>query len=107
MEVIIRDYLENGVIDHIHLEMSGRPIIPVERDEGRWKYGKEDSIVVTSYPIHRTYRQEGWKGLTPPWMETYKEWNENQQALGNVQSEAPAVKQRSVLDIVNRLLIGR
>lgn len=74
MEIIVTDYLADGVIDHIHLEMSGRPIQPVEDDNGHWKLSKQENIVAMAYPIHRTYRGEGWKGLTPPWEKTYKKW---------------------------------
>lgn len=74
MSVTVRDYQEDGVIDHIYLEMSGRPIKAVEGENGRWQHNVEGSIAATSYPIHRTYRQEGWKGVTPPWTETYAEW---------------------------------
>lgn len=74
MEVIVTDYRADGIIDHIYLEMSGRPIVPVEGDDGRWKHGKADSLVAISYPAHRTYLLEGWHGLEPAWADTYKEW---------------------------------
>lgn len=105
--VTIRDYLEDGVLDHIPLEMSGRPIVPVDGDEGRWMFGDDAAVVVTSYPVHRTYRKEGWKGVTLPWEKIYKEWNESQQALGNRQPEISVTRRLSVLSVISRLLTGR
>lgn len=76
MEVIVTDDFAEGVVDHIYLEMSGRPIQPIEGDGGRWRFSGPPSMVATSYPIVRTYRHEGQEGLEPSWIPIYKEWEE-------------------------------
>lgn len=101
MEIIVVDYRSDGIIDHIYLEMSGRPIVPVEGDEGRWKHDKADSIVAISYPTHRTYRLEGWHGLEPAWAETYKEW---ELAHTNNDRDTEVVKESFVKRIARLLL---
>lgn len=102
MEVIVTDYRADGIIDHIHLEMSGRPIAPVEGDDGRWRHEKADSIVAISYPSHRTYRLEGWNGLESAWAETYKEW-ELAHAANNADAD---VAKESLMKRITRLLIN-
>lgn len=78
MEIIVSDAFAEGVVDHIYLEASGRPIEPIEGDKGHWKLGKAGSLAAISYPIIRTYRHEGQDGLEPSWIPVYKEWGEQQ-----------------------------
>jgi hypothetical protein len=79
MEIIVSDFLEDGIIDHIFLEMAGRILAPVDGEDGRWKFNDESGLTAIAYPIHRTYRSEGWKGLTPPWVKVYEKWHEKNQ----------------------------
>jgi hypothetical protein len=75
MEVIVTDSFAEGVIDHIYLEMSGRPLKPKEGDASHWRINDSESMVAISYPIVRIYRHEGQEGLQPSWADTYAEWS--------------------------------
>lgn len=75
MEVIVRDYIEDGVIDNLYLEMAGRPLKPVEGDAGRWVYNTEDEVASVSYPARRRYRLEAdFAPLKLPWEDSYSQW---------------------------------
>lgn len=76
MEVIVHDYFEEGIIDHIFLEMSGRPLVPIDGDSSHWKVPDKAEFVAVSYPIKRAHIREDNYKITPPWLETYKDWNE-------------------------------
>jgi hypothetical protein len=74
LTIAVFDSFEHGVIDHIFIEMAGRPLVPVPGALGQWKIleqSEEAELGITVYPIHRTYRAEGWTGVTPPWEEVY------------------------------------
>lgn len=76
MEVTVQDYFEQGVIDHIFLEMSGRPLVPVEDDAGHWHVPDKPEFAAVSYPIKHAHRFEENAKITPPWTEVYKKWDE-------------------------------
>ncbi|HSX28402.1 MAG TPA: hypothetical protein VLF60_03040 [Candidatus Saccharimonadales bacterium] len=76
MDVIVHDYFEEGVIDHIFLEMSGRPLVPVVGDSSHWKIPDKAEFAAISYPIKRAHLCENNHKITPSWVETYKEWDE-------------------------------
>lgn len=65
LTVTIMDFFEHGVIDHIFVEMGARPIRPVPQALGQWVLREPDEVEIgmTVYPMHRTYRFEGWKGV--------------------------------------------
>lgn len=83
MEAIVTDYFEEGVVDHIFLEMSGRPLIPVGGDSSHWKVPDKAEFAATCYPIKRAHIREDNYKITPPWIETYKEWDELRRAKQN------------------------
>jgi hypothetical protein len=74
MQIAVTDFQEDGIMDTIWLEMSGRPIEQVPEDNSHWRV-TEAEFVARAYPIHRTYRKEGWASPTLPWAETFKEWS--------------------------------
>ncbi|MEV6908321.1 hypothetical protein [Amycolatopsis sp. NPDC051071] len=81
--VTVFDYFDHGVIDHIFIEMAARPIKPVPGAHGQWTVPHERSeaeLGMTVYPLHRTYRSEGWKGVEPPWTPIYKDWYDQRQS---------------------------
>jgi len=71
MEIIVSDAFEDGVIDNIFLEMSGRAIVPVEGKPGKWKINDKDDFKAIVYPIKRRYRSENTT-IEPPWSEVYQ-----------------------------------
>lgn len=80
MIVTVFDWFEYGVVDYIHLEMTGRPIVPVQGRLGHWVTPEslDGHVDITVYPTLRMYRAEGEQPPEPPWLETYSEWNEQQ-----------------------------
>lgn len=77
LEVVVSDYLEDGIIDNLYLEMSGRPLRPIDGDTGGWQYSGEDQVNTVSYPGRRTYRREyGTKARPLPWDAPYRQWRE-------------------------------
>ncbi|USX54115.1 hypothetical protein [Lentzea sp. HUAS12] len=82
LTVTVMDYFEHGVIDHIFIEMAGRPIRPIPGALGQWGVPEDRSqaeLGIVVYPLQRTYRSEGWNGLEPPWAEVYKPWSDKNQ----------------------------
>jgi hypothetical protein len=70
--VTVMDFQKHGVIDHIYVEFSGRPLEPVPGELGNWQLAAYDDkqwpappIGVTVYPIQRTYRWD-WPNYDPP-----------------------------------------
>lgn len=80
MEIIVHDYFKEGVVDHIFLEMSGRPLVPVDGDNGHWKVPDKPEFAAVSYPIERAHLRENNYKITPPWSEVYDEWNKLQES---------------------------
>ncbi len=68
---------QNGVVDHLFIEFSARPIAPVSGRQGQWKLVDEPAqhMDLTFYPARRTYWSESDISPAPPWLETYAEWN--------------------------------
>ena len=75
MDIISTDYFEEGVIDHIFLEMSGRPIVPIDGDASHWHVPAEAEFTAISYPIKRAHVREENNKISPSWLQTYQEWN--------------------------------
>lgn len=72
MEIIVHDYFEEGVIDHIFLEMSGRPLVPVDGDNSHWKVPDRPEFAAVSYPIKRAHLREDNHKVVPSWLNPYK-----------------------------------
>jgi len=72
MEIIVHDYFEEGVIDHIFLEMSGRPLVPVDGDSSHWKVADKPEFAAISYPVKRAHLREDNRKIVPSWNKVYK-----------------------------------
>lgn len=67
LEVIVRDYYKQGVFDHIYLEMSGRPLVPIDGDDSHWHVPKKPEFNAVAYPIERAYGIDDNSKIVPPW----------------------------------------
>ncbi|GAA1576405.1 hypothetical protein GCM10009827_117760 [Dactylosporangium maewongense] len=77
LTITVFDSFEHGVFDHIHVVMSGRPIVPVDDtfDEVRLASREaEAEMEVTVFPTRRTYRSDGVRRDPLPWDGTYAAW---------------------------------
>jgi hypothetical protein len=70
LTVTIFDFQENGVIDHIYIELSGRPIEPIPGKTAAWCLTRNPREVLGTsiYPTRRTYRTEPRTEQPPPWV---------------------------------------
>ena len=85
LSIVVFDWFQNGVIDHLFIEFSVRPIAAVPGRQGQWKLVEEPAhhMGLTFYPARRTYWSENWNPPSPPWLETYAEWNQKQKTAGS------------------------
>lgn len=68
MTIISVDHQEHGVIDHVYVEMGGRPIEPEPGVASGWRVSSTPSMAVTVYPTRRTYRWDWPHDIRPtPW----------------------------------------
>ncbi|MDG6101380.1 hypothetical protein Daura_40050 [Dactylosporangium aurantiacum] len=77
LTITVFDSFEHGIFDHIHVVMSGRPIVPVDDsfDEVRLaSLESEAEMAVTVFPTRRTYRSDGVRRDPLPWDGTYAAW---------------------------------
>ncbi|WP_433218461.1 hypothetical protein ACQP00_12535 [Dactylosporangium sp. CS-047395] len=77
LTITVFDNFEHGIFDHIHLAMSGRPIVAVDPsfDEVRLaSHESEAAMAVTVFPTRRTYRFDGPRRDPLPWDSTYAAW---------------------------------
>jgi hypothetical protein len=70
LTVTILDFQENGVIDHIYIELSGWPIEPIPGKTAAWRLAcnPKEALGTSIYPTRRTYRTEPATPQTPPWV---------------------------------------
>jgi hypothetical protein len=77
--ITVTDLVSDGVIDIIHGEIAGLPLVPVPHEDGRWQLAEQGTMNAVTYPMLRHYRSlDDWPPAEPPWVETYREWNELQ-----------------------------
>lgn len=77
LTITVFDSFEHGIFDHIHVVMSGRPIVPVDAafDEVRLaSLESEAEMGVTVFPTRRTHRSDGSRREPLPWDGTYAPW---------------------------------
>ena len=77
LTITVFDSFEYGIFDHIHVVMSGRPIVPVDDtfDEVRLASREaEAEMEITVFPTRRTYRSDGVRRDPLPWDGTYAAW---------------------------------
>jgi phage terminase small subunit len=77
LTITVFDSFEQGIFDHIHVVMSGRPIVPVDDsfDEVRLASRQSEAdMEVTVFPTRRTYRSDGARRDPLPWDGTYAAW---------------------------------
>jgi hypothetical protein len=69
LTVTVFDFQENGIIDHIYIEVSGRPVEPIPgKGAARRIVEKPNRVIGTTvYPTRRTYRNEPNDNRPPPW----------------------------------------
>jgi hypothetical protein len=71
MTITVFDYFEQGTVDHIFIEASGRPLEPVP-GTAAWRVAEDGALATICYPIRRTYRAEQAPPLPPPWESVYR-----------------------------------
>jgi len=71
LTVTVFDFQENGVVDHIYVELSGRPIEPIPGKTAAWRLTRNPSeaLGTSIYPTRRTYRNEPRDDQPPPWVQ--------------------------------------
>ena len=77
LTITVFDSFEQGVFDHIHVVMSGRPIVPVDDSFDEVRLASRESeadMEVTVFPTRRTYRSDGVRRDPLPWDGTYAAW---------------------------------
>ncbi|MFC4046529.1 hypothetical protein ACFO1B_49635 [Dactylosporangium siamense] len=77
LTITVFDSFEQGIFDHIHVVMSGRPIVGVDGafDEVRLASRESEAdMAVTVFPTRRTYRSDGARRDPLPWDGTYAAW---------------------------------
>jgi hypothetical protein len=77
LTITVFDSFEHGIFDHIHVVMSGRPIVSVDDsfDEVRLvSRESEAEMGITVFPTRRTYRSDGPRRDPLPWDGTYAAW---------------------------------
>jgi hypothetical protein len=77
LTITVFDSFEHGVFDHIHVVMSGQPVVPVDDtfDEVRLASREaEAQMAVTVFPTRRNYRSDGARRDPLPWDGTYAAW---------------------------------
>lgn len=65
--ITVMDSREHGVIDHIFVEMAGRPLESDPDRQGHWRLAGPSSTGITVYPTRRTYRWDWPTSQEPPW----------------------------------------
>jgi hypothetical protein len=71
------DSFEQGIFDHIHVVMSGRPIVSVDDSFDEVRLASRESeaeMGITVFPTRRTYRSDGRRRDPLPWDGTYAAW---------------------------------
>ncbi|WP_433605209.1 hypothetical protein ACQP2P_26720 [Dactylosporangium sp. CA-139114] len=77
MTITVFDSFEHGIFDHIHVVMSGRPIVSVDGSFDEVRLASRESeadMGVTVFPTRRTYRSDGPRRDPLPWDGTYAAW---------------------------------
>ncbi|WP_238009524.1 hypothetical protein KZZ52_27010 [Dactylosporangium sp. AC04546] len=77
LTITVFDSFEQGIFDHIHVVMSGRPILPVDDSFNEVRLASRESeaeMGVTVFPTRRTYRSDGPRRDPLPWDSTYAAW---------------------------------
>lgn len=67
LTVTVMDSREHGVIDHVFVQMAGRPLEIDPDRHSNWRLGGPESIGLTVYPTRRTYRWDWPTAKEPPW----------------------------------------
>ena len=70
LTVTILDFQDNGVVDHIYIELAGRPIEPIPGKTAAWCLTRtpREALGTSIYPTRRTYRTEPHSDQPPPWV---------------------------------------
>nr|BFE57801.1 hypothetical protein GCM10020063_023270 [Dactylosporangium thailandense] len=77
LTITVFDSFEHGIFDHIHVVMSGRPIVSVDGSFDEVRLASRESeaeMGVTVFPTRRTYRTDGPRRDPLPWDGTYAAW---------------------------------
>jgi hypothetical protein len=77
LTITVFDSFEHGIFDHIHVVMSGRPIVSVDDSFDEVRLASRESeaeMGVTVFPTRRTYRSDGPRRDPLPWDDTYAAW---------------------------------